>query len=300
MKIETSSFDLMQRRGIYRILDVPTGFFYIGSTSTSFKRRLAHHVMTLEGGIHHNHGLQSLWNDGSGGEFVFGVLREVNGSIAEIRSAEQFFLDKSADDPCRLNIESSSIKNKRYIVTSPDGVEYFTDELPAFCKEHGLLDTRMRDCARRAAVSYKDWQCRYEGEPPREIDRTAKIRKAYILTTPDGVEFTSTNLPQVCKDYGLGWTGQIGLGKVARGQNSSYKGWFCKFADGSSPAFKNGNDTKRKSYVITGPGGEEFHVDNLPGFCQAHGLGRKGELGLAKIARGQQRSPYKGWLCRWA
>lgn len=273
----------------------PLGF-YIGSTATSFKRRLSNHLISLSQKRNPNRRLQEAWNETSGKGFVFSVLSVVDGDARQIRKEEQIFLDKYADDSGLFNIEPFAEKNKRYVVTDPSGVEYFTDILPAFCLEHGLLDTRMRDCARGAAVSHRGWQCRYEGEPPRAIDRTAKLRKAYVVTTPDGVEIKTDNLPKLCKDHGLGWAGQIGLGRVARGQISNHKGWLCRFADGSSPAYQDGNARKRRSYIVTSPSQEVFHVDHLAAFCEEHGLGRNGRIGLGKVARGDAPS-YKGWLC---
>lgn len=217
------------------------------------------------------------------------------GRLSQHKGWKCYFADGSSP----AYVDGHEGRRKEYIAIAPDGAEHFTDNLPSFCREHNLVDTKMRDCAKGVSLSHKGWRCCYPGAPVPELDRTAKLRKSYILTTPEGIEFESSNLPQVCKDYGLGLPGQIGLGNVARGKISNHKGWLCKFADGSSPKFKNGNDKKRKSYIITSPGGTVFHVDNLPGFCKEHGLGRSGELGLAKVARGQQKTPYKGWMCQF-
>lgn len=201
-----------------------------------------------------------------------------------------------ADGSSPIHIDKQTQRRKKYIATSPEGADYQVSHLTSFCLEHGLMDTRMRDCARGAAVSHRGWQCRYEGEPPRAIDRTAKLRKAYVVTTPDGIEIKTDNLPKLCKDHGLGWAGQIGLGRVARGQISNHKGWLCRFADGSSPAYQDGNARKRRSYIVTSPSQKVFHVDHLAAFCEEHGLGRNGRIGLGKVARGDAPS-YKGWLC---
>jgi group I intron endonuclease len=204
-----------------------------------------------------------------------------------------------ADGSSPPYVDKMAKRRKKYVATSPDGTTYVVVHLPQFCSKHGLMDTRMRDCARGAAASHRGWQCRYEGDKPRPIDRTAKLRKSYVVTTPKGVEINTDNLPELCKEYKLGLPGQIGLGKVARGQASTYKGWLCRFADGTSPNYQDGNAKKRKSYVVTSPQQEIFHVDHLSDFCKTHGLGRNGQIGLGKVARGQAPS-YKGWLCRFA
>lgn len=80
--------------GIYRIDDVKSGCFYIGS-AVDLRQRFKHHVYSLQQSKHSNRRLQRVW-DISPNRLTFTVIREMPGAArAERLKAEQELLDAS-------------------------------------------------------------------------------------------------------------------------------------------------------------------------------------------------------------
>jgi len=64
---------------------------YIGSTTTSFRKRLLQHLSSLKKGVHHNFIMQRLWNKYR--IFEFEIL-EICNSLNDVIISEQKFIDK--------------------------------------------------------------------------------------------------------------------------------------------------------------------------------------------------------------
>lgn len=82
--------------GIYIILNLITGAYYIGSAARGFTRRWNEHRNMLHIGKHHNHSLQSDWKFYGEPSFRFSVLEECPPGRCIER--EQHFID--VFDPC--------------------------------------------------------------------------------------------------------------------------------------------------------------------------------------------------------
>lgn len=81
----------MRRTGVYCILNTVNGKRYVGSASTSFRKRLCEHCRALLREEHHSRSLQSAWNKYGQDAFEFRVA-EV--TIPEYAVAvEQVFID---------------------------------------------------------------------------------------------------------------------------------------------------------------------------------------------------------------
>ena len=81
--------------GIYRIDDVDSGCFYIGS-AVDLRQRFKHHVYSLERGKHSNQRLQRIWAINPN-RLTFTVIKEMPGAARiERLAAEQEWLDASA------------------------------------------------------------------------------------------------------------------------------------------------------------------------------------------------------------
>lgn len=76
--------------GIYRIVCVPTGKFYIGS-STNLRTRRYNHFRELQRNKHHNRHMQRAWNKYGKDAFVFEVLELA--LIPFLLEREQYWLD---------------------------------------------------------------------------------------------------------------------------------------------------------------------------------------------------------------
>lgn len=60
--------------GVYMIKNRTTGKFYVGSTSSSFKKRIYHHKLHLNRGTHDSRYMQNAWNKYGADDFKFSVL----------------------------------------------------------------------------------------------------------------------------------------------------------------------------------------------------------------------------------
>ena len=76
--------------GIYKITNIQTGMFYIGS-SKNIKRRFWEHESKLRNNSHVNYKLQNSWNKYGNDNFKFEVLKETR--IDELLIEEQRYLD---------------------------------------------------------------------------------------------------------------------------------------------------------------------------------------------------------------
>ena len=116
-----------------------------------------------------------------------------------------------------------------YIVTSPNGEEFRTDNLAAFCNAHGLDRSPISAIARGERRIYKGWQCRLAVETEelqlKRLSLQGKL-KTYIVTLPSGAEVLVDNLPQFCLEHGLDTSGMT---KVAKGKRPQYKGYRIRY-----------------------------------------------------------------------
>jgi group I intron endonuclease len=91
------------RSGIYKILNVTTGKFYIGS-SKNIDTRFTQHRNKLNKNKHYNTYLQNAWNKYGEESFKFEIVEEVTfHSRKQLKDLEQSYLD-NIDKPTTYNI----------------------------------------------------------------------------------------------------------------------------------------------------------------------------------------------------
>jgi len=78
-------------RGIYKITNLETNEFYIGSTTQSFIKRKTKHFNDLKNNVHTNPKLQSCYNNFGKDFLKFDILEEC--SQQECLEREQFYID---------------------------------------------------------------------------------------------------------------------------------------------------------------------------------------------------------------
>lgn len=83
--------DLRGKSGVYRILCLANGRFYIGS-SANLVRRKSDHVWSLSAGKHGNPHLQAAWNKHGSDNFTFDILELCPSD--DLISKEQLYLDR--------------------------------------------------------------------------------------------------------------------------------------------------------------------------------------------------------------
>ena len=75
--------------GIYKITNLITGQFYIGSAAKSIKDRWHYHIRDLRANKHHSGKLQNSWNKYKEENFKFEVIEE----CSNILEREQYYMD---------------------------------------------------------------------------------------------------------------------------------------------------------------------------------------------------------------
>lgn len=119
---------------------------------------------------------------------------------------------------------------KEYIVTSPDGTQYLTENLTHFSIEHGIDAASLSTISLGKKRHYKGWLCRLVDEPEEIRVKRLALRgkgKDYVITTPQGEEVAVTSLTKFCSQHKLD---QSSMTRVARGKRKHYKGYLCRYA----------------------------------------------------------------------
>lgn len=141
MKINITNLEDLQKSGIYKILNLVTGKFYIGSTIMSILKRTDHHKALLRKNKHKNTHLQNAWNKYGEDNFQLEIIEITSKNVTLIR--EQFWLDyyKNRDVLYNINPLASGTPNlsKETILkrTNTMRKKYASGELvPNFKKGH--------------------------------------------------------------------------------------------------------------------------------------------------------------------
>jgi hypothetical protein len=241
--------------GIYKIVCVTTGKIYVGSTKNLFNRRRGH-FKDLRGNRHVNRHLQSAWNKYGAESFDFVVIELILQPF--LLEREQYWLDKlrtydrrrgfnlqpkagspsgyTYTDEVRQKLSTAHkgklhskehsenigiARSKQWIVTSPDGQEYYTVGLARFCREHDLGYSGMRVVAQGKCGQCRGWKVRPATEPPRQ-DPRGRFSKEYIVTPPNGQPTRIKNLSKFCRDQGLH---RSVMQDLVDGRIPCYRGW---------------------------------------------------------------------------
>jgi group I intron endonuclease len=110
---------------IYRITNMATGSYYIGSAE-SFARREWQHRYDLKRGVHKNPRLQAAWNKCGGDMFVFEVIEEVSSDRA-VFDIENTYLMKCVGQPDCYNINTDAYTPRLGVVLSAQAKQNISD-----------------------------------------------------------------------------------------------------------------------------------------------------------------------------
>lgn len=145
MKIKTIFKELSCSKyescGVYIIKNINSGKSYVGSTITSFKKRLYHHFCCLKNNSHKNILLQRAWNKYGEDDFTYDILEQITDKQI-IRERELYYIN-SLD--C-LN------KKKGYNINKT------TNSVDCNSKEfkQGRIKTKL--IMQRRSTKYKQWK----------------------------------------------------------------------------------------------------------------------------------------------
>jgi group I intron endonuclease len=218
--------------GVYQIACLPTGQVYIGST-TNLCKRWCDHKSDLRKQKHSNTNLQCAWDTHGADAFVFEVIEEVSSPL--LMEREQYWIDRTqavkrgfnlsptAGSPLGVKRSAATIEKLRQYATgrkqSADTIERRTARLrgrkrnPEIGKKISAAKTGFRPSA-SARQNMSEAQRR----------RTDMVRE-YLITSPDGQEFTIKNLMAFCREHGFLYAA---LHAVVQGKRTHHKGWKCR------------------------------------------------------------------------
>ena len=270
--------------GIYQILCIPTGRFYIGS-AVDIHARWHNHRLTLRRGRHRNHHLQAAWDLYGEESFVFSILEVVNRQ--DLLATEQKWIDHTncTNRAIGFNIypvagsPGEARARMWYGFIDPGGNVVTISNLTEFCRLHNLDEPSMIRLSQGKSKlkSHKGWT------------HSNSVRKRPYIQTYDGfvgprgcIVGPITNLAAFCRRHGLEKTHMVA---VAHGRLISHRGW--TYDKGRKPV-------ERLQLGFVSPDGEPVVITNLAAFCQEYGLH---PVHMHELKRGQRKS-HKGWIWR--
>ena len=170
--------------GVYKIVNVHTQQFYIGS-SKLLRQRKSQHQRQLRKNKHSNKYLQNAWNKYGEESFKFEIIWICDGQ--EQLEFEQRFIDlykpvynlnKKAVLISEEALEKTSKKlRKKYYLINPEGIQMCTDNLRGFCEDHNIA----RDNIAHLLVNGKSKRNYYQGwfitDKPEELKEENRYTK---------------------------------------------------------------------------------------------------------------------------
>lgn len=105
MILDVDNLEKLESPGVYKIVNIVNGKYYIGSTKQKVRLRMNHHLQALRNNTHKNLHLQRAWNKYGEDNFKFLVLE--NCSKENAYSREQYYLD-NRDTQLAYNINPNA------------------------------------------------------------------------------------------------------------------------------------------------------------------------------------------------
>lgn len=236
-----------ENAGVYKIHNIVTGKFYIGSTSCLRKRHYQH-SKTLEKGTHGNKHLQNSYNLYGKQAFRFEILEVVLEDIENnLCTLEQRLLDQywdgcvncyNIEKRARMKIGRRLPKGRKFtkehkqkISESHKGKslsQEHKNKISENAKTNPNYGMRNKQCSdlhkkriSKSRLGKKHWL--YGKKKPEET--LAKMRSTYecVLLSPDGIlYFGFAGLKQFATTHNLS---PAGLKFLVTGERKSHKGW---------------------------------------------------------------------------
>jgi group I intron endonuclease len=254
--------ELPTTSGIYLITCTANGKIYVGS-SIDIGRRWKKHRYTLKNACHHNQHLQAAWNKYGESSFEVSVIEQCNEDILVDR--EQYYLDTlkpfgdigfnisiiaygglagiPLTDEHKAKISAASKgRSPEHIaaIVASNKSRIITDEQRKRVSERSKgrepsIETRAKiSLANKGRVRSPEWKAKMGASHKGKIisqeqrdKQSSAMKKAYIVTSPNGDRFRITGLKLFCDAQGIDHSS---MSKVALGKYSQHKGWKCEYA----------------------------------------------------------------------
>ncbi len=261
------------KTGVYAIICVENGFWYVGSAKSQlgFRSRIFKHRNDLERGVHHSPILQKHFERYGVDAFTVLILEECERD--KCIEVEQIWID--------LNGVGS--ENSSYNLMAIAG------KVPSMLgkKLSHITKAKISKKAKRRKLS------------PENIAKITKARLEvkclnYVVTNLNNEEIKVRNLRAFCRQQCLCPTAMI---RCAQGKGAYHKGWKCRYATSTfteqESHIQRINNNRRNIYIATSPQGQEYVSESIDKFCTEHGLTAK----LMRHVANGDRLSHKGWKC---
>lgn len=141
------------------------------------------------------------------------------------------------EQEARIRAMPSIANKKQYVLISPAGKEYITDNLSKCCNELGIghLVSPLVGVANGRNRYASGWVCHYLNEPEEIRIKRLALRDRngdYLITDPEGSIHHVHGLVDFCAERNLCASTII---KVCRGKARSHKGYIARYADAPPP-----------------------------------------------------------------
>ena len=193
--------------GIYKITNLPTGRFYIGS-AVNVERRWKRHVYDFKAQRHHNSKLQRAWDKYGEHAFTFELLEEVTDPTI-LLEREQHYMD-TLKPFYNINPKAGSnlgrkmpdtMKQKMAALRKAEWANMTPEERARKGQEHAEKlkgHIQSPETRKRRSDAIKRSHTAEIGEAK------AKARaKHYVITLPTGEEQLIYNMSKFCREHGL-------------------------------------------------------------------------------------------------
>lgn len=164
MILNIQNLDDLNKKGVYKILNISNNKFYIGSTVESFKGRIRSHFNSLRRNAHLNEHLQNAFNKYKEDNFEVSILY-IGNSLNDIRDKEQEYITS-------LNACNPSIGYN----LDPDVYKKVRNE----CTNKKISETLKRKYASGEIVQ-SHRECIYKGKKRPEFSLKMRGNKVSIL-----------------------------------------------------------------------------------------------------------------------
>lgn len=282
--------------GIYRIINLINGKYYIGSarsqggcpSRSGFRIRVAKHRWDLQFNRHHSEHLQRCYNkvirNGLDPNDVFEIqiLQHVEPNFC--LEVEDFYLKKYkpsyngrlntvSEQERAFNRKEKALKEKvpKYVGVSPAGEYIKFMNARQFCRDNpkfNLTAKGISACIIGQSKSHRGWQFFYWKDYQSIEDIPILAKRSYIAISPSGLVFEFSNAAAFVRSHPEYKLDKTHVSKCVLGLSKSHRGWQF-FSKEYYEINKNEiSALKINEYVGVSPWGEVYLFSNIRAFAR--------------------------------
>jgi len=297
---DSTALERVLKIGIYRILNLETGKMYIGSTTTSFKRRWEQHRQQLEKGTHVSKHFQNSWNKRGEAAFLFEIL-EVVDNPEQVIEREQDWIDRYFSTGILYNTSptAGSTRGRRFsdeskakigaanraFYSTPEGKAVSKNRMRKILAAGQWRESHKRGQARRWEnpkhhIEASEAQRKLNEDPERRAAMSARMKRHW--SSPEHRERLLAHNRHIATDPELKakkkatmdvlWNDPEHIQKHAEGQRRRFSTDEGKVQASMARRLRD-EQGRPITYNLRGPDGTIYlDIPNVAAFCREHGL----------------------------